>query len=120
MYLPQAIGQSRVCIPCIVQEGHHLKHALLGEQKRQKVEQIAAAPRKSAERYALFAELHRQLSSLARTDPRMQQWDHRLRLAQSRAQEEAALFDREIFYALQPRPRLEQMVQEVRALVDET
>jgi hypothetical protein len=120
MYLPQAIGQSRVCIPCIVQEGHHLKHALLGEQKRQKVEQIAAAPRKSAERYALFAELHRQLSSLARTDPRMQQWDRRLRLARSRAQEEAALFDREIFYALQPRPRLEQMVQEVRALVDET
>jgi hypothetical protein len=117
MYLPEAVGRARACVPCVEQEGHRLKHALLGERKQEYVRRIAAAPRGSAERYAAFADMHRQLSAAVMTDPRMRQWSDRLRETREREQEEASLFDRELFYALQPRERLEEMVARFRAAV---
>jgi hypothetical protein len=117
LYLPRALGRTRVCLPCIAQEGHRLKHALLGARKRELVQRIAAAPRKSPQRYAAFADLHRQLTAAAQRDPRVRDWTRRLREAQAREQEEASVFDRELFYALQPRPRLEEMVARFRAMV---
>jgi hypothetical protein len=88
---------------------------LLGERKMEYVRRIAAAPRKSAERYAAFADMHRQLSAATLADPRVRQWNEALRDAQTRQQEEASLFDRELFYALQPRERLEAMVARFRS-----
>src|SRR3712207_8663677 len=47
------------------QEGHRLRHALLGEEKRRIVDAIAAAPRRSTQRMALFAEMHDKLDRAA-------------------------------------------------------
>ena len=110
MYLPEAVGRSRVCVPCIAQEGHRLRHALLGDRKRELVAQIAAAPRKSPQRYATFAAMHRELASAALNHPAVRRWEQEFRDAQARETEEAAIFDRELFYALQPRERLAQMI----------
>jgi hypothetical protein len=115
MYLPEAVGRSRVCVPCVAQEGHRLRHALLGERKRELVAQIAAAPRKSAERYATFATMHRELASAAMNHPAIARWEQQLRDAQARETEESAIFDRELFYAMQPRERLVQMIERFAA-----
>ena len=44
MYLPQAVGRSRACVTCVIQEGHRLKHSLLGERKRELVERDRRRP----------------------------------------------------------------------------
>jgi hypothetical protein len=111
MYLPEAVGRSRVCVPCVAQEGHRLRHSLLGERKRELVEQIAAAPRKSPQRYATFATMHRELATAQLNHPAIARWEQELRDAQLRETEESAIFDRELFYAMQPRDRLAQMIE---------
>ena len=118
MYLPEAVGRSRVCVPCVAHEGHRLRHSLLGQRKRELVAQIEAAPRKSPQRYAAFAAMHRELTSAAQDHPALRQWEQRLRETVSQEAEEAAIFDRELFYALQPRHRLEQMVARFQKQLD--
>jgi hypothetical protein len=115
MYLPEAVGRSRVCVPCVAQEGHRLRHSLLGERKRELIEQIAAAPRKSPERYATFATMHRELASAQLNHPAIARWKQELRDAQLRETEESAIFDRELFYCLQPRERLAEMIERFAA-----
>jgi hypothetical protein len=111
MYQPQSLGRVRACVPCVLQEGHHLRHSLLGpERKRELVSAIEALPRCSAERYAAFASMHRELNAAAATSPAVARWERRLSETRASEMEESALFDRELFYALQPRERLEQMV----------
>lgn len=105
LYFPDAIGQPRVCLPCLVREGHRLKHGVLGREKIRLVEQIAALPRGSLQRSELFAQMHDKLTAAWR-DPPVRAWEHRFREAEARAQEERVLFDRELFYAIQSRQRL--------------
>ena len=111
LFFPAAVGRSRVCIPCVVQEGHRLRHQLLGDRKRELVAQIAAAPRLSPERRELFFTLHRQLRTAAAEHPVLQKWEQRLREAQQRDAEDDVLFDRELFYAMQSRERLEALIE---------
>jgi hypothetical protein len=54
--------------------------------------------------------MHRELAAAARNNPALRRWEQELRAAQARETEESAIFDRELFYAMQPRARLEQMV----------
>ncbi|MEA2711578.1 MAG: hypothetical protein QOF78_4179, partial [Phycisphaerales bacterium] len=103
MYLPEAVGRSRVCVPCVAQDGHRLRHALLGPRKRELIDQINAAPRKSAQRYTTFATMHRELAAAATDHPAVRRWEQELREAQIRETEEVPIFDRELFYCLQPR-----------------
>ena len=110
LYLPQAVDRSRACVNCVLQEGHRLKHSLLGERKRELVEQIAAAPRHSSQRYSTFATMHRELSAAALSHPKLAEWEQRLNETRVRENEESAIFDRELFYALQPKDRLESMI----------
>ena len=42
--------------------------------------------------------------------PALARWEQELRDAQVRETEESAIFDRELFYCLQPRDRLVQMI----------
>ena len=114
LYFPQAVGRSRVCMSCVVQEGHRLRHRVLGEEKDRLVAAIAAAPRHSLERSALFHEMHGKLASAA-GHPTIRQWERRLEEATIREREEQELFDRELFYAIQPRERLEGLVGQYRA-----
>jgi len=77
------------------------------------VGQIAAMPRGSQERSALFHEMHRKLAA-AGAEP-LREWGRRLREAEERAQTERVLFDRELFYAIQPRDRLRGLISRYRA-----
>lgn len=113
LFFPEAVGQPRVCMPCLVQEGHRLKHRVLGEEKMQIVDRIASLPRRSSERSMLFYKMHDRLSS-AWTKPPVKDFEQQLRQAEERAQEERVLFDRELFYAIQPRERLITLIDRYR------
>lgn len=113
LFFPDALGEPRVCLPCLVQEGHRLRHSLLGDDKMRLVRRIEAAPRKSTERAALFSELHDRLA-VAWTSIEARNWDRRFRDAEARAVEQRVLFDRELFYAIQPRERLEELIEKYR------
>ena len=109
MYQPQALQRTRVCVPCVIQEGHRLRHSLLGERKRELLAAIDSAPRHSPQRYAAFASMHRELNAAAAGSADLAEWERQLGETRQREAEESALFDRELFYALQPRDRLESM-----------
>lgn len=55
--------------------------------------------------------MHRRLAE-ARTDPRLQQWEQKWKEALEHAREDQVIFDRELFYAVQPRDRLESMIEQ--------
>jgi hypothetical protein len=114
LYFPEAVGQPRVCLPCLLQESHRKRHSVLGEEKMRLVEQIAASPRRSAERSSLFQEMHARLSA-ASTLPQIRAWEDRIRQAEQESQEQRTLFDRELFYAIQPRERLTALIDRYRS-----
>jgi hypothetical protein len=114
LYFPDAVGEPRVCLPCIEQEGHRLKHSILGDEKMRLVREIETAPRHSPRRAELFADLHERLA-VAWTSAEVRNWERRLRDAEQRSIEERVLFDRELFYAIQPRQRLTGLIDEFRS-----
>jgi hypothetical protein len=113
LYFPQAVGRQRVCMSCVLQEGHRLRHRVLGEEKDRLVAMIAAAPRRSLERSVLFHDMHHRLAR-ASSHPAVRQWKQELAEAGRREQEEKDLFDRELFYAVQSRERLEGVIDQYR------
>ena len=115
LYFPQAVGRSRVCMGCIMQEGHHLRHGVLGEEKERLVAMISAAPRRSLERSVLFHGMRHRLAAVASEHPDLRRWEQSLADAARREQEEKDLFDRELFYGVQPRERLTALVEQYRS-----
>ncbi|HEV7299133.1 MAG TPA: hypothetical protein VGN72_07190 [Tepidisphaeraceae bacterium] len=105
LYFPGAVGQERACLPCLRLEGHQIKHRVLGEAKRELVTAIAEAPRKSLERAALFAKMHREMKAHAHA-PSIEDWQHRMATAEQTAVLQRTLFDRELFYGIQSQTRL--------------
>ena len=97
------------------QEGHKLKHRALGGEKMQLVQAIAAAPRRSEQRARLFHEMHHRLTAAVATHPALRNWEQKVRETAEREQEERAVFDRELFYAIQPAQRLQRMIERYRA-----
>lgn len=117
LYFPDAIGRQRACLPCVLQQKHRSRHSLLGEEKMRMVRHIAALPRKSLDRSRIFYEMHNKLAVAA--DHPVRLWEKKLAETQEQAREDAMLFDRELFYAIQPRERLVEMIDRYRnALVD--
>jgi hypothetical protein len=117
LYFPEAVGRQRVCMPCIKQEGHRVRHNLLGERKRELVAQIAALPRRSAQRSERYFQMHKQLAAAATQTDAIQRWQAKFQESMQREKEEQTLFDRELFYALQPQSRLEEMIAAYRRLL---
>jgi hypothetical protein len=113
LYFPDAVGKPRVCLPCVLQEGHRMKHRVLGDEKMRLVEQIATLPRHSLERSNAFYEMHDKLAA-AWTNPPVKTWEIDLRRAEERSQAERVLFDRELFYAIQPGERLLGLIDQYR------
>jgi hypothetical protein len=114
LYFPGAAGRERVCMPCLLREGHQLKHAALGTSKLQRVAEIACLPRASAARSEAFSLLQTDLQSAAANDPAIRKWEKRMIEAKVQLQDEKTLFDRELFYAIQPRPRLSELIDHYR------
>src|SRR5205085_8064983 len=114
LYFPEAVGRPRVCMGCVLQEGHRLRHRVLGDEKERLVAMIDAAPRRSLERSALFHDMHGRLAAAA-DHPALRKWQQELADAEQREQEEKGLFDRELFYPIQPRERLGGLIERYRS-----
>ncbi|HWB52988.1 MAG TPA: hypothetical protein VG722_02310 [Tepidisphaeraceae bacterium] len=104
LYFPSAHSRQRTDLAALKHLGHQLKHRSLGRTKDAYLKEISAAPRRSARRIELFAEMHRAMdqtesAALAEWNG---QWHHALR----EFEKDRLVFDRELFYALQSRTRL--------------
>jgi hypothetical protein len=110
MYFPAAAGQRRVNVRPLLQEGRRLRHGMLSAEKRSMVALIDALPRGSSQRQELFFRMHQRLAAESNS-PAMRQWEERLRDAEHQSMEQKALFDRELFFAIQPRGRLTGMIE---------
>jgi hypothetical protein len=110
LFFPQALEHQRACVPCVEQEGRRLKHDALGERKRELVQQIEALPRGSAERSTKFFQMHSELATAISQSIAIARWQEKLRQTQEDEKQEQTLFDRELFYAIQPRQRLAEMI----------
>ena len=118
MYLPEAAGRAHICVPCIEREGHVLRHGVLGGAKQDYLKRIEALPRHSRRRYETFVQMHHELAQVAAAHPSIRGWKGRLEDARRREADEALLFDRELFYAIQPKGRLEDMIEHYRIRFD--
>jgi hypothetical protein len=110
LYFPDALAQTRACLPCVASDGHRLRHALLGPRKRELVAAIDSAPRNSLQRRQLFTQMHQELTQAALQNPELERWEQHLRETEQRSIEEQTLFDRELFFAVQPRERLLEII----------
>ncbi len=111
LYFPAAVGRQRVCLPCLAHEGHRLRHAVMGDDKMQLVRQIAEAPRRSMQRQQMFSQMHSRRATAVQIDPGVHKWQQRLAEAVRRNADEQGMFDRELFYGIQPKNRLEGLIQ---------
>ena len=74
-----------------------------------------SGPRGSAQRQQVFTEMHSRLSAAVAAHPAIRGWEARLEEAIRTGVEDAPLFDRELFYALQPRDRLEAVIDQYKS-----
>jgi hypothetical protein len=112
LYFPDAVGRTRACVPCVAHEGHRLRHAVMGPAKMEMVQQIASLPRRSIQRQKIFSEMHTQRAQAVRIDPSITTWQQRMSEATRRSVDEQGMFDRELFYAIQPRQRLVGLIEQ--------
>jgi hypothetical protein len=115
LYLPRAVGRTRACVPCVLQEGHRLKHGLLGAEKMSLVEEIRSLPRNSLARRDRYFAMQRRLQSARQATTLLRDWSAKLDRTRAEAADDAVVFDRELFYAVQPRDRLAGMIERYRA-----
>jgi hypothetical protein len=111
MFYPGATDRERVCMPCLLQQEHRLEHSVLGDRKKQIVEAIEKLPRRSSQRQELFVSMHRDRRMALAMSDQYSQFEDSLHQAQARLKEEQVLFDRELFYAVQTRERLERLIE---------
>ena len=116
LYFPAAAGQRRVNLYPLLQEGRRIRHGLLSRDKRQLVEQIEAAPRRSRQRQDLFFAMHERLAAESNS-PAVRQWEQRFRDAEHESLRQKVLFDRELFFAIQPKQRLLELIQRYHSAV---
>jgi hypothetical protein len=78
------------------------------------VREIESLPRRSAQRQQVFSRMHSRLAEVVQIHPSIGKWQQRLAEVTRRSTEEQGMFDRELFYAIQPRNRLEGLMEEYR------
>jgi hypothetical protein len=110
LLFPSAVGRERVDVPVLLNEGRRLRHGRGDGEKMKLVEQIERSPRGSPERSRLFYQMHARLADVRQRRDFLE-WEHRLERARQQAAEEKDLFDRELFYAIQPRARLMELIE---------
>jgi hypothetical protein len=110
LYFPAVVGRQRICIPCLAHEGHRLRHAVMGPAKMEMVGQIQGLPRRSTQRQQIFSQMHTRRAEAVRVHPSIRTWQQRMDDAIRQSADERGMFDRELFYAIQPRERLEGLI----------
>jgi hypothetical protein len=114
LYFPEAVGRERACIPCVAHEGHRLRHAVMGSAKMEMVKEIESLPRRSIERQQIFSRMHSRLAEVVQVHPSIGKWQQRMADMTRKSSEEQGMFDRELFYAIQPRERLMGLMENYR------
>jgi hypothetical protein len=109
LYFPAARDEKRIALQAINEEGRRLRHGADWPEKRALAEQIASLPRNSRQRRDVFFEMHAKLNQQA-SSQQMKDWQQRLDHAIHEQSRQKQIFDRELFYALQPPDRLREMV----------
>jgi hypothetical protein len=115
LYFPEAVGRTRACVPCLQHEGHRLRHAVMGPEKMELVRQIADLPRRSVQRQRAFSEMHNRLAQAVQIHPSITNWRLTVTEAMEQSAAENRIFDRELFYAIQPRERLTGLIEQYAA-----
>ena len=115
LYFPDAGERDPACVPCLVNEGHRLRHNVI--DKHAFLGRITSSPRRSAERKAAYVAMHGSLQTAVPASPTLAEWRERLATAVERRDREAVLFDRELLFAIQPRERLQMLIDRVRGQV---
>lgn len=113
LYFPTARQVSRVCLPCLKMEGHRVRHPFIPD-KQAYLQAIQSAPRKSIERRNHYLAMHRAIESSPQTALAREQWKSRFQNALVNQEQEKVIFDRELFYGLQSRNRLTEMIDQYR------
>jgi hypothetical protein len=116
LYFPAARGQRRISLRPLLQEGRRLRHGSFSREKRDLVQRIATLPRRSEQRRELFFQMHARLAQ-QRAEPGIQAWSARLEEATREQLRQKAVFDRELFFAIQPEDRLREMISRYDAAV---
>lgn len=114
LYFPAAAGQRRINLRPLFQEGRRIRHGMLSKNKMSFVAEIDRMPRRSRQRRDLYFEMHRRLADESNS-PAVRAWKERFREAEHESLRQKTLFDRELFYAIQPRERLAEMIQRYRS-----
>ena len=109
LYFPAAVGQRRINLRLLLQEGRRIRHGMLSQGKRAMVVQIDALPRRSRGRQDLFFRMHQKLEAESNS-PAVRHWEQQLSEAKHESLRQKTLFDRELFFAIQPRERLSDMI----------
>src|SRR6185503_19792742 len=113
MLFPSAVGRARVDLPALLNEGRRLRHGSGDGETMKLVRQIEQAPRGSAERSRLFYQMHARLADV-RERGEFGEWEKRVEQARGRELQDKDLFDRELFYAMQPQSRLSELIERYR------
>lgn len=111
LFFPTSTTRQRIDLSALKHAGHHLRHGVLGDKKKNYLHEIAAAPRKSAARSDIFLRMHQAMGQAHSRD--LDDWNTRWRDAQSAAAMDRPIFDRELFYAIQPPERLLMLCQQI-------
>jgi hypothetical protein len=117
LFFPAARGQKHVSLRPLLQEGRRLRHGSFWREKRDLADRIATLPRRSRERQELFYQMHASLGRQASSEV-LREWSQRLDHATKEQMRQKTLFDRELFYAIQPQDRLREMISRYDAAID--
>lgn len=117
LLFPSAAGQTKVNLPAIQLEGRRLRHQWGDEHKRQLAQRISTLPRGSQERRRLFYDMHHTLNTGLHSAA-YQSWQQHYEQARRTADLQQDIFDRELFYALQPESRLRGLIDRYRDAVE--
>jgi hypothetical protein len=116
LYFPAARGEKRINLRPLMQEGRRIRHGSFWREKRELAQRIATLPRHSPDRRELFYKMHGNLAQYA-ASPAMRQWSARLEEATREQMRQKAVFDRELFFAIQPEDRLRAMISRYDAAI---
>jgi hypothetical protein len=109
LYFPAARGEKRITLRPLLQEGRRIRHGAFWREKRDIADRIATLPRRSPDRQRLFYQMHGNLAQYS-ASPAMRQWSARLEEATRTQMRQKAVFDRELFFAIQPEERLRALI----------
>jgi len=105
LLFPMAASQKLVDIRALRLEGRRLRHGWADPAKRQLARRIAGLPRKSPQRRQLYTHMHESLAAAIKDGP-YADWRRRWNEVQHLHSQQARLFDRELFFAIQSESRL--------------